>query len=1138
MSNLLLPGDPNFDKPLVMGNAYQADPSKDLVEQILPPGVKRAALEKQRAENPGSFKYAASQVAFAPDPWYKQAQAAGVDNMMTQPMWFSPLHTPQNWQIASKRREVYQWNRFWYENEPKVAAAIDFYARFPMNGFKLECPDRKILSFFEHHVVKKLKLNERFKEISSEYYMLGDVFIHADVECPICGGTAVDPDTQEPCLHPDGRFKRIFVMNPDWIEVQRSPLTDDPLVVLIPDEELQQIVHKRQPKAIYDRIPEHLKPLIMAKAPIPLSNNTVSHLRHMPVPYGTYGTSIIRRLFTTLAYKTKIMTANWIVAERLILPVRVVKIGSDDRPASTTDIADIQNQLAQTANDPNLTIVTHHNFDYEWYGCHTTDTTNSHVITSRGRVHYSDLTKDDLIATWNAHTGKIEYQNYMRNIEFDYNKSNSSGKAYKVGFRMGKNGWDGVSTPNHRHYLSNGKIKRSDELEIGDEIVNASQWKWDGKVPSKLPYKDWDGFENLSLEEFCEFAGYFVTEGHVKHEKSRNLREEVQGQAFGISQNADSECYESIKGLMTKISSKMYIHSDDRRTISNHTFIVANAPLARVVEESFGSGSTQKHIPSWLLNLPEQYLRILADAMIAGDGDINGSRYRFSTVSGHLKDQIRDIMMKLGFSTYVRKEDQKIKNRSVMYRIYWSNTLRPKKFKINVLEEIDYEGKMWCLEMHNKNFFIEIDGHILLTGNTSGKVLQITGEMEHIDKELLDGLMLNQALLNGEAPGYMSAQVGVETLIRRIEAWRTTLSEWCQERIFKPVAEMQGFVDEEKSEEVGETVFLYPTIKWNDLELKDDTQYLQMLMQLHDKQVISSQTLLEEMGLNYDQEVKRMRYEQAQLGPGGAALGQQGGMGGMGMGGMGEGGMGGMPGGAASPEQGGMGMPGMGMGPAGGGMDMGGGMGGGGGGGGMGMAAGAGGKITKKGKGGGQEEEEAIPMMPIKLTKIEQDMAVMLEELANNMGFNSSEFKMQFPVENPKGGKSFTMDFALPSLKIDIEADGEVWHSSEEQENSDTERDYLLAQRGWTILRFDDKSIEDSPQQVQATIDSYIRKSMDVGSAKQASQNGNNTHNNPIYFVGIDGRLKDFKNDGAKYYKYLDRVYPSRIRKLVSREFD
>jgi very-short-patch-repair endonuclease len=306
-----------------------------------------------------------------------------------------------------------------------------------------------------------------------------------------------------------------------------------------------------------------------------------------------------------------------------------------------------------------------------------------------------------------------------------------------------------------------------------------------------------------------------------------------------------------------------------------------------------------------------------------------------------------------------------------------------------------------------------------------------------------------------------------------------------------------------------------------------------MLMQLHDKQVISSQTLLEEMGLNYDQEVKRMRYEQAQLGPAGAQLGgQQGAMPGMGLGG------GGAPGGAASPEQGmggGMGeggMPGMGMGPAGGGMDMGmgGGMAGGA------AAAGAGGKITKKGKGDKkQEEEELIPMMPIKLTKIEQQMAGMLEELANTVGFSPGEIRMQFPVENPKGGKSFSMDFAIPSLKIDIEADGEVWHSSQEQTGDDTERDYLLAQRGWTILRFDDKSIEDSPQQVQATIDSYIRKAMKSGT-KHASTNGNGLCV-ANYFIGHGGHLKDFQSDGTKYYKYLKRAYSTRNSTHTGEEF-
>jgi Cys-tRNA synthase (O-phospho-L-seryl-tRNA:Cys-tRNA synthase) len=76
----------------------------------------------------------------------------------------------------------------------------------------------------------------------------------------------------------------------------------------------------------------------------------------------------MRRLFTVLAYKTKIMTANWIVAERLILPIRVVTVGDKERPATAEDVQDTVNQLAAVANDPNLTIVTHHNFKYDYFG--------------------------------------------------------------------------------------------------------------------------------------------------------------------------------------------------------------------------------------------------------------------------------------------------------------------------------------------------------------------------------------------------------------------------------------------------------------------------------------------------------------------------------------------------------------------------------------------------------------------------------------------------------------------------------------------------------------------------------------------------------------------------------------------------
>ena len=160
-----------------------------------------------------SNKYAHSTTASLPITKNAQYAGAGANVAMSQPMFFSPLHTPQNWQIASRRREIMQWARFYYMNEPKVAAGVDFYANFSMNGFKLECKSRKVLKYYER-LAEKLELSEKLNAISHEYFLLGDVFPFTEIECPHCHGGNRTPDG-DLCNHPDGSFKSIKLICPN-----------------------------------------------------------------------------------------------------------------------------------------------------------------------------------------------------------------------------------------------------------------------------------------------------------------------------------------------------------------------------------------------------------------------------------------------------------------------------------------------------------------------------------------------------------------------------------------------------------------------------------------------------------------------------------------------------------------------------------------------------------------------------------------------------------------------------------------------------------------------------------------------------------------------------------------------------------
>ncbi len=59
--------------------------------------------------NKGS-NYVRSELAHMPIAKFSQSAGGGGNVTMTQPEFFSPMHTAQNWQIPSRRRELIQWS--------------------------------------------------------------------------------------------------------------------------------------------------------------------------------------------------------------------------------------------------------------------------------------------------------------------------------------------------------------------------------------------------------------------------------------------------------------------------------------------------------------------------------------------------------------------------------------------------------------------------------------------------------------------------------------------------------------------------------------------------------------------------------------------------------------------------------------------------------------------------------------------------------------------------------------------------------------------------------------------------------------------------------------------------------------------
>lgn len=1018
--------------------------------------------------------------------------------------------------------------RFFYENEPKVAAAIDFYAQFPMSNWEHECKNRKISEYFDKFK-KRLHLPKWCRLISHELHLLGDCFPFTEVSCSLCGGTGkIGSDI---CEHEEGTLRRVVILNPDNVEVYTGALSQEPVIAMRPDEELINIVQRKTPG--YEKFTGEVRKLISSGQPIRLSNSSITHLKYCENGYQKFGIGMVRRLFPILSYKTKLMVAQWIVAERLIVPIKVVKVGSDERPAGPADIAAVQAMLANTANDPNMTIVTHHAFEMDFIGAsgkvltlsnelefinqeildgmminnallngegpNFTQSIDTRLLTNNGLKYCDEFDiEKDMVATLNLHTGKLEYQKAIQKYEYNWNSIDGDDPPLK---RFLTNRIDMLVTPNHKMLLKERKLTtgpRGQKLDGQTEgygewkvvraahVKNRSRFRacvegWDGTTEDRSKYF------GIETDDFLRIVGWYVSEGYRNHSILKDGTERINLVSFSQSPTANAKTYEKMKQLLVK-NNLFKVNPS-----SNNVFILtkkSNEGLVNYLADNIGEKANSKHIPQALKNMSSDKLKVLLEALVDGDGserpatvkkETDKKYYSYTTVSTRLRDDVIEILFKLGFSPrfIVVKFDSP--NLQTQYTISWSGDSQTGKFPVlesrkwngegetqtskQVIFDEDYVGKVWCVEVPNHFIVTERNGLFGIHGNSS-------------------------------------ASVGIEAMIQRLTTFREQITEWLENAIYIPEAKRQGFFEED--EDTGEQVPLIPKIKWNSMHLRDQQQYRTFLMQLYEKGVLSAQSLLEAFDIDPDQEIERKRYDALQM----VALGQgqQGGAGGGGGGGMGGlpppggGGAGGEPPiSAPGGEMGGA----PGEGPAA-------------------PVGGApvisksssivaevaspdqfGGRVLRKNTrekilsdqrkqqqlaeqekqrqqranspdGKGQERDEKGRICR---TKCERDLIPHIIQAKRDGLLGNYAIEDQFRII--VNDRENVIDFAFPQLKLGIEADGEIYHSAPKQVKHDKERDAELGRMGWTILRFLETQIEKSPQAcVQQIIKAVMQKQL------------------------------------------------------------
>ncbi len=397
--------------------------------------------------------------------------------------------------------------------------------------------------------------------------------------------------------------------------------------------------------------------------------------------------------------------------------------------------------------------------------CFSEDT---RALTSQGLKNYQDLRRGELVWTKNPVTHRLE----LKPIIKIYLSEHAGEMIFIKNCQINQ-----LVTPNHRIYYSTPKVRnkllvrsakdflgnkttryyiptcglwegseadyvnvegvlgRKQESVISDKYdkwVEANSLHEKGWAPTKISkhinvpmgtvyswlYTDATPWGNSRLlpskvktSTILAIIGWYIAEGSIYESKKAGAVI-----TFSVYDEVDET---SLSNLIREIKLK---HS-----VSNGKVVVCSKILAEILKVC-GKGAHNKRIPEWCLQFSPKLLKYLYDALIKGDGTRKGHHVSYYTVSDELRDKFIELCLKMNYAVnfFLRNhEERMIEGRTLKESTDWMINVREKhnkgSFKKNQVSQVQYSGKVWCVEVENGNIFVERDGIISVSGNSRGE---------------------------------------------------------------------------------------------------------------------------------------------------------------------------------------------------------------------------------------------------------------------------------------------------------------------------------------------------------------------------------------------------------------------------------
>ncbi len=321
------------------------------------------------------------------------------------------------------------------------------------------------------------------------------------------------------------------------------------------------------------------------------------------------------------------------------------------------------------------------------------------VYTSDGWIKFSDLSGEEQFYTLNTETREPEWQNAV-----DYYKAD-----YKGDMIMFESTTTNLCvTPNHNMLCFTQrnrqlKFKFAKDCTTTTFFLAGHEWNAPDIKAVRLGGKEVNG------DLYCKFLAYYLADGSI-HSKT----------SIGIAQENNDEMFAELSEL------PFTVWHDKARIIIHDKLLTEE--FAR-----FGKCDT-KHIPEIVKKMSRRQIKIFLDAFIHTDGykstpkELNGylrkPHLTVFTTSKRMADDLSELALKAGYRPKIdrREPDGRelhfgngiYKSKLTMYTIHLNSRCNITRYDKKTIE---YDGKIYCVEVPNHTLLVKRKGRIMWCGN-------------------------------------------------------------------------------------------------------------------------------------------------------------------------------------------------------------------------------------------------------------------------------------------------------------------------------------------------------------------------------------------------------------------------------------